>query len=264
MRAHGFHFQPRVVAKCLAAGAGIFATGYGTFAGISWLRFGRTKKIARDKLLDRFMPDFDVVEHHGIRVAAPAEVTLDAAGSVDPEKSPLIRCIFKARELAMGARPQTEERGKSIIDRVTSLGWKVLAQDPSREIVFGAVTQPWLANVVFRPLDPEEFVSFAEPEYVKIAWTLRVHPIGPDQSYFCTETRAKATDAIARRKFRRYWSLVSAGVVMIRWLMLRLTKVEAERRPRLEQQAALPGVVVLTHDAEPRCAKSLSMTTETA
>ena len=238
MKAYGYRSRPRVVAECLAAGAGLAATGYGTYAGISWLRFGKVKKTASDKFLDRFMPELDVVEHHRIHVSAPAEATFAAARNIDPEKSPMIRCIFKARELVMGGRPQTEERGKSIVDRVTSLGWKVLAQDPRREIVFGAVTQPWLANVVFRPLDPEEFASFAEPGYVKIAWTLRADPIGPNQSYCCTETRAKATDAIARRKFRRYWSLVSAGVVLIRWLMLRLTKKDAERRARLLQQAA--------------------------
>jgi hypothetical protein len=238
MGAHNIHFWPRVAAKCLAAGAGLLAGGYASLASASWLRFGRTKTVARDQLLDRFMPDFDVVEHNQIPVAAPAEVTFDAAGSVDPEQSPVIRWIFRTRELAMGGHPQTKECGKSIIDRVTSLGWRVLAQEPRREIVFGAVTQPWLADVTFRPLDPETFASFAEPGYVKIAWTLRADPVGTDQSYFHTETRAKATDTTARQKFRRYWSLVSAGVVMIRWLMLRLTKKEAERRARLEWRSA--------------------------
>jgi hypothetical protein len=49
----------------------------------------------------------------------------------------------------------------------------VLAEVPGREVVVGAVTQPGYSNVVFRPLPPEEFIAFREPDYVKIVWTLR-------------------------------------------------------------------------------------------
>jgi hypothetical protein len=91
------------------------------------------------------------------------------------------------------------------------------------------VTQPWLADVVFRPLEPDEFAGFREPGYVRIAWTLRADPAGSGQSLFSIETRVQATEPLARRDFRRYWALVSAGIAMIRWMSLRLTKKEAER-----------------------------------
>ena len=51
----------------------------------------------------------------------------------------------------------------------------------------GAVTQPWQANVVFRPLPPEQFAAFNEPGYVKIAWTLRADSDGAAESIFRTE-----------------------------------------------------------------------------
>jgi hypothetical protein len=47
---------------------------------------------------------------------------------------------------------------------------------------------------------------------------------------FSTETRVATTDAEARRKFRRYWSLLSPGIVMLRRESLRLVRREAERR----------------------------------
>jgi hypothetical protein len=93
----------------------------------------------------------------------------------------------------------------------------------------GAVTQPWLANVTFRALPPEDFWSFREPGYVKILWTLRVDPMSQDESMFRTETRATTTDPIARRKFRWYWARFSPGIVLIRRAMLRTLKAEAER-----------------------------------
>ena len=96
----------------------------------------------------------------------------------------------------------------------------------------GAVTQPWMADVVFRPLPPEEFAAFRDPDYVKIVWTLRADPVGPAESVFRTETRAVATDSVARAKFRRYWSLLSPGIILIRWASLGQLKADAERRAR--------------------------------
>lgn len=96
----------------------------------------------------------------------------------------------------------------------------------------GAVTQPWMADVVFRPLPPEEFTAFHEPGYVKIVWTLPADPVGPTESVFRTDTRALATDQMARAKFRRYWSFLSPGIILIRWASLGPLKAGAERRAR--------------------------------
>ena len=114
-----------------------------------------------------------------------------------------------------------------------TLGWGVLAVDPDREVVVGAVTKPWEANVTFRALPPDQFAAFNEPGYVKIVWTLRAEPISATESVFRTETRAIATDPGARSKFRRYWSFLSPGIVVIRWAVLGPLKSGAERCARL-------------------------------
>jgi hypothetical protein len=111
-----------------------------------------------------------------------------------------------------------------------SIGWGVLADLPGREVVMGAVTQPWEANVVFRPLPPDEFLTFNEPDYVKIIWTLRADPAGAAECVFRTETRVVTTDATARSKFRWYWARFSPGIALIRWLSLGPVRREAERR----------------------------------
>ena len=85
---------------------------------------------------------------------------------------------------------------------------------------------------MFRTLTPDEFAAFREPDYVKIAWTLRADPAGATASVFRTETRAVATDAAARRKFRPYWCFLSPGIILIRRMMLLPLKKEAERRAR--------------------------------
>ena len=115
---------------------------------------------------------------------------------------------------------------------VQSLGWGVLAEQPDREIVVGAVTQPWKANVTFRSLPPDQFADYNEPGDVKIVWTLRADPVGDHHAVFMTETRAVATDPAARDRFRRYWAFASPGIAAIRWLSLNPLKQEAERRAR--------------------------------
>jgi hypothetical protein len=222
-------------AKWLAVSAGLAGAAYGALVATAWWRYGQPKAAepdARDALLDRYMPDYDVVERHHIRVAAPAEVTLGAAADADLQASLTVRAIIKAREIMMGATPDNRPRPRGLLAEVQALGWGMLAEVSGREIVMGAVTRPWEANVRFRALPPDEFAAFSEPGHVKIAWTLRADPVGEQASIFRTETRVCPTDPIARSTFRRYWSFVSPGIVTIRWALLGPVKREAERRAR--------------------------------
>lgn len=193
-----------------------------------------------DPLLDRVMADYDVVARHHVRVAAPADVALAAAMDIDVQRSRIIRGLFRAREAALGAPPQTATRGKGLMADMLALGWRVLAEEPGREVVVGAVTQPWLAEVVFRGLSPEAFRTFGEPDYVKIAWTLRADPVGPAAAIFRTETRVVATDAAARDKFLAYWARFSPGIVLIRHVLLRQLKMAARRRAIRQRATTLP------------------------
>jgi hypothetical protein len=185
-----------------------------------------------DPLLDRFMPTYDVAERHHVRIAAPAEITLEAATEMDLQQSAIVRVIFKAREWIMRSHPAPDQKTRALLSQMRAIGWGMLAEIPGREIVMGAVTQPWRADVVFRPLPPEEFAAFCEPDYVKIVWTLRADSLGAAESIFRTETRVLTTDPTARAKFRRYWSFVSPGIIVIRWMSLGPLKAEAERRAR--------------------------------
>ena len=138
----------------------------------------------------------------------------------------------------MRSQPAHDQKAGGFLSQMQSIGWGVLAEVPGREIVMGAATQPWMADVVFRPLPPGEFAAFHEPGYVKIVWTLRADPVGADESIFRTETRVTTTDTAARAKFRRYWSFASPGIVLIRWASLGPLKAEAERRSRAARRSS--------------------------
>jgi hypothetical protein len=218
--------------RALAYGAGLLAGAWATYATATWLRYGHVQEALvgeQDPLLDRFMPVYEVVERHRLRVLAPPGVAYQAACDVDLQRSPLIRAIFLCRERMMAARRDATVHQRGLLALTKSLGWGVLAEVPGREIVVGAVTEPWQPNVVFRALEPHRFAAFDDPGYVKIAWTIRVDPIGPGESLLRTETRVVATDSVARRRFRQYWAIYSPGILVIRYVALRLVKTDAER-----------------------------------
>ena len=219
--------------RLLGAGIGLAAATYGAYVALTWYRYGnaaRPDPEEQDPLLDSFIPVYEVVERHHVRIAAPSAVTLAAAREMDLQGAGLVRTIIKAREIILGAAPDDRPRPHGLLAEVQSLGWGVLADVPEREVVVGAVTKPWEANVTFRALPPDEFLAFSEPGYIKIAWTLRAEAISPTESIFRTETRALATDQPARAKFRQYWSFLSPGIILIRWAVLGPLKIEAERR----------------------------------
>jgi hypothetical protein len=219
--------------KWIAGALALAAGAYAGYVSLTWLRYRHAAPSSEDDadpLLDQFMPVYDIVERHHIDVASPADVTFAAACETDLQQSPAVRAIFKTREKILDSEPDETPRPRGLLAFTKSIGWGVLAEVPGREVVMGAVTKPWEPNVVFTPLPADEFAAFNEPGYVKIAWTLRADSKSATACVFRTETRAVATDALARTKFRRYWSLLSPGIIAIRWIMLRPVKAEAERR----------------------------------
>jgi hypothetical protein len=220
----------RRVATIVGGTAGALALfGFGYLAR-SWCNYGKVSTAGTpDPLLDRFMPTYEVREYHEIRVAAPVDIAYAATRAMDINRSPVVRGIFRARQLALGADDDAAPP-RPLLEETRALGWGILAEEPGREIVMGAVTQPWLANVRFEGLPPDEFAEFSRPAYVKIAFTLAADPIDSNTSLVRSETRVATTNAYARQRFRRYWTLVSPGVRLIRLKSMRLVRADAERR----------------------------------
>jgi len=212
----------------------VVAVGYAALVAISRLRYGHPPAAPTgfaDPLLDRFFPRYDIVERHHVRIDAPASIVYAAAREMDLRQSIIASAIFETRGLVLGAE-RAERTTRGLLAEMLGIGWGILDEVPGREIVLGAICRPWEANVQFQPLAPDVFAAFGEPGYVKIAWTLRADPLPDGSTRFVTETRAVGTDECARRRFRNYWSFVAPGVAVIRWLMLRPVKQEAERRAR--------------------------------
>jgi hypothetical protein len=235
----------------VAIALGIASAGYAAMVAWNRARYGKvspSRQSGGSTLLDRFIPDPEVIEHYQIAVDAPADIVLSTAKQMRMLDLPSIRAIIKLRELALGGEPDARPHPEALLEQMQSIGWVVLAERAGREVVLGAATQPWLAAPVFRPIPADAFMAFSEPGFVKITWTLGADPIDDTHAIFHTETRVCTTDAEARDRFRKYWSYVAPGVALIRLALLRPLKHEAERRFRVERSfdTEVPDVTVRT------------------
>lgn len=203
----------------------------------------RARALAADSqlLMDQFLPRYDLaVVHADVFRASPAEC-YRAASELDLFQAPLVRALLGIRGLprrvvgtlgrratttALGASPRTF-RFKDMV----GLGWILLGETPGVEMVLGQVSHPWkaVADSTHAPTTPEQYTSFDEPGFAKIATSLRIDPYGNDSSILTMETRVALTDEESRRRFRRYWLLIGPFSALIRRMALRLLATEFRR-----------------------------------
>ncbi|MFQ6120214.1 MAG: hypothetical protein ACE5KE_10055 [Methanosarcinales archaeon] len=138
---------------------------------------------------------------------------------IDLTNSWIIKLLFTIRRLPKQARNLKE---------FVNSGFILLEEKENEEMVFGLVSQPWKYNVVFQKVTPDEFRIFAQKGYVKIVWNFYLSKIDENRTHISTETRIYCTDKKAKLKFSLYWLLISQFSGLIRKIMLKLIKREAE------------------------------------
>jgi hypothetical protein len=194
--------------------------------------------VSTPALLDRFVPQPDVRGRHETTIHAPAALVMEVARNFDIESLLIVRTLFRMRAALLRAPASSPLKGKGLVEQMLRIGWGCLAEQRDQYFAAGAVCRPWQADPAFSPIDPGTFLSCAEPDLVKIAWTLEAASLGPALTRFATETRVAATDEQARIKFRRYWRKFGVGIVLIRLVLLPALRKQAERRWRAQQHAA--------------------------
>jgi hypothetical protein len=182
-------------------------------------------------LIAQYLPTYDVRDYHETQVMAPAETAYAVLRALDLQRSWVVQALFVLRSLPgrLLRRPSPPPPSGTFLDQALAIGWVILEEVPGRELVAGAVTQPWKSVVKFQGLPPAEFLRFSTPGFTKIVWAIAARPVTPDVSVLSIETRVLATDPASRRTFRLYWCVVSPGVRLIRRVALYHARHELER-----------------------------------
>lgn len=187
-------------------------------------------------LIDQQMPRYDYRDAYQVVVMAPPETVWDAVMQLDFLKLPLIRALFAIREFPvrtwrhLTSGPPLAAAPNATLANLSALGgFTVVAERPGREIVLGAVGQPWRPDYAPTPITASAFASFDQPGFVKIAWSWMVKPLGSGQTLLVVEWRTQHSSDEARSHFRRYWAIVSRGVRLLARLGLARIKSDCEQ-----------------------------------
>ncbi len=191
---------------------------------------------ADELLIDRYLDRFEFGDLTCGIVPAPPEQAYRLARHADFNRVPVIRSLFWLRTLperlfGSADASQAGGSGSLTVDDIVApgSGFMVLAEQPSQELVVGAVGKFWKLTPEFKALDPSEFKDFDEPGYAKLAWNIRVRPYGAGRTLVSIETRVLAMDEASRRRFGRYWRIIGPMSRLIRRQGLALIAADAGR-----------------------------------
>jgi hypothetical protein len=122
-------------------------------------------------------------------------------------------------------------------------GFTILGEDVRRELVVGAIGQPWrlTGGRGIAVAGGNDFAAFDQPGYAKMAANFRLDAIaGGSATRLNTETRVACTDAASARRFARYWRLIRPASGAIRRSWLSAIKRRAERHADGEAGPEVP------------------------
>ncbi len=195
-------------------------------------------------LIDRYLPDFDETRIEHLVIDGSPEAVYETMRDVDflMVHSPITDLALFVRSLPdkVGrlrnrneppAPPLPSLKLSAMFDREgferqdVMEGWVGLAEERAREIVFGAVGKPWMADIEWKTVPPDEFAGFDEPGWAKIVASLSVREYGSERSILTYEARTAMTDDDSRQRFSRYWTVVSPFVGTIMRALLRTVAV---------------------------------------
>lgn len=193
-------------------------------------------------LMDQFLPRYDFsIVHADVFRAGPAACYAAACG-MDLFQAPVVRILLGIRALPQGLADAIKRRGETPapeaaprafrLKDMVGLGWIMLGENPGVQMVLGQVGRPWksIAGATDAPTTPEQFASFDEPGFAKIASSLKIDRYGNASSIVTVETRVSLTDDRSRRRFRRYWLLIGPFSSLIRRTALHMLAGELRRR----------------------------------
>lgn len=190
-------------------------------------------------LIDEFLPRYDVVERHQLRIRASAVTTYAALLTTDFAVSGLLRALLALRALPAALRTgpagwralRARDATPLTLATLEASGFTRLAATPPTELVLGLEGRFWtLAPERCAPLAAAFRTTAPAPGTARAVWSFAFHAKGPAVTLVTTETRVLCADAAARRRFLPYWALVRPGSGLIRRAMLRRLRDTVERR----------------------------------
>src|SRR4029453_17938496 len=186
-------------------------------------------------VLDRLVPSFQIVERRSTTIAASPDQVWAALSQVTTGELRVFRVLMRVRVLPgrLVRRPPARfDAGGSLLGWAVRFGFSVLGEDVRRELVVGAIGQPWrlLGGRRVAVAGGDEFAALDHAGHAQMGATFRLAPIAAGRATrHSTETRVVCPDPSSARRFGRYWRLIRPASGATRRSWLTAIKRRAER-----------------------------------
>jgi hypothetical protein len=164
-------------------------------------------------------------------VCAPADSVYAALRSTDFGTSLLLRLLFALRGLParlVNRSSAPKLSGCITLDNLIAAGFGIVAEDAGRELVLGVGGRFWRPAPDAQPITRADELARPGVGYAHAGWNFTVRALGDGTALLSTETRIVTGDPASRRRFRAYWLLVRPFSGIVRRVMLRAIRREAE------------------------------------
>lgn len=176
--------------------------------------------------LDTLIPTPRLLELSEVDLVLPLDRAWQVVRHLDLARSQLVRALFAVRTLPDVITGHKQKPLRLDIDSLVSTseqpGFQLLVDRAPHELAVAAIGKVWQLEIPFVHVpDAASYLGFVQPDYVKVAWAIRLDPRGADNTHLTFELRVDATDDASWRKFQAYFLLIGPGSRFIRWSMLR-------------------------------------------
>lgn len=204
--------------------------------------------IRRMTALDLVLPTPRKLELSSVELALSPERAWQLVRHEDLARSSLVKALFALRTLPSrmtGTVERVELRLDGIASSAERPGFQILVDEP-REVVVGAIGKVWQLDIPFVHVDGAHgYAAFGEEGWVKVAWALRVRPLGEHDSRVEIEVRVDATDDASWKRFERYWLVIGPGSHLVRRTLFAALAREHGTPESKEPERPLPGDALL-------------------
>lgn len=204
-----------------------------TSTALLWPASSENMRSHSQRRLDDFLPEYQSVEYHEARTAAPLDRVVDAMHRLSDLDMPGTVLLLRLRALASGEFVPAAIDPSPVFEAMDRPGSGFIPLDRSNraELVYGMICRPW-TNEPSPDVSGAEFLGFSAPGYVRVAFDFRVVQESSSSVKITTETRILGNDPASRKSFTWYWRLIYPGSAIIRRLMLDAVVARAEAASR--------------------------------
>lgn len=200
--------------------------------------------------LDDLVPHPRLLEIDRVDVASPPDRIWALLRHGDLARSRVVRWLFALRAVPARLAGEPPGSGSLRLDDLTSSvarpGFSILVDRPPHEVALGAIGRVWQPDITFEHVDgADAFAAFMRPGFAKVAWAIRVAPLGARDTRVEVEVRVDTTDEESAAKFRRYFRLVGPASRFIRRSTLAALAREHGTPASHERDRAIAGDALL-------------------